>query len=177
MDKDKLYSSNRFKDILNSFNFIHHVNVPTHIQGHTLDIIATLEGGVHVSNVEANAFDISHHSLVNFTIEIVPEIKQEKVITYRNTKCIDSEKFVSDLSNQINISESVSFGENITAYNVLKDILNVHAPIKSRMIKTVQNSPWFDSEYVNLRRLRRKAEEYRKTGLIVHKEIFVKFRN
>ena len=52
----------------------------------------------------------------------------------------------------------------------------MHAPIKSRTIKTVQNSPWFDSEYVNLRRLRRKAEEYQKTGLIVHKEIFVKFR-
>ena len=123
------------------------MNVPTHIQGDTLDIIVTLEGGAHVSDIQANAFDISHHSLVNFTIEIVPDIKQENVIMYRNTKCIDSERFVSDLSNQINISESVSFGENITAYNdVLKDVLNMHSPIKSRTIKMDQNSPLFDSE-------------------------------
>ena len=42
MDEDDIYA-NRFKDIFNSFNFVQHVDFPTHVAGHTLDITVTLE--------------------------------------------------------------------------------------------------------------------------------------
>ena len=49
--------------------------------------------------------------------------------------------------------------------------------MKSRIIKIVHNAPWFDSECVSLRKLHRKTEkQYRKTGLVVHRESYVSLR-
>ena len=93
-------------------------------------------------------------------------------------KGINYERFAEDVSEKLDISESLSFGDNINAYNeVLSELLNEHAPIKSRTIKIVPNAPWFDSEYENLRRLRRKAEKkYQKTKLVVDKENYINIR-
>ena len=93
-------------------------------------------------------------------------------------KHIDSEKFKCDISNKLHLSALATFGENITMYNeVLQEALNIHAPIKTRSIKLVQKAPWFDGEYSHLRRLCRKAEQrYRKSGLVVHKEEYIRLR-
>ena len=48
MEEDGIYS-NRFNDILSTFNFIQHVKSPTHKHGHTLDIVAIIEGSVNAS--------------------------------------------------------------------------------------------------------------------------------
>ena len=175
MYEDELYS-NRFKDILDTFNINQLVDFSTHIQGHTLDIIATF--GENPVNIESNEYEISHHFLVDFCVAIVPETKQEKEISYRNLKGINYERFAEDVSEKLDISESLSFGDNINAYNeVLSELLNEHAPIKSRTIKIVPNAQWFDSEYENLRRLRRKAEKkYQKTKLVVDKENYINIR-
>ena len=55
--------------------------------------------------------------------------------------------------------------------------LNEHAPIKTTTIKIIQNTPWIHSEYENLRRLHHKVEnQYKKTGLAVHKKNYVNLR-
>ena len=69
METDELYAG-RFKDILDNFNITQHVHFPTHIQGHTLDIIATFGETPQVTNVEASGYDISHHHLIDFQIGI-----------------------------------------------------------------------------------------------------------
>ena len=117
----------------------------------------------------AHEYDISHHYLVDFTIEINPEIKTYKVISHRNLNHIDSEKFKCDISNKLHLSALATFGENTTMYNeVLWEALNIHAPIKTRSIKLVQKAPWFDGEYSHFRRLRRKAElSYRNADTMV----------
>ena len=63
-------------------------------------------------------------------------------------------------------------------YNeVLTHELNTSAPLKTKTINVVPDAPWFDFEYEDLRRLRRKAEkEYRRTGLAVHKENYQNLR-
>ena len=176
-DDDDTYS-NRFKDILHMFNIRQHINVPTHIHGHTLDIVATYEDGPVVSGIEVNRYDLSHHSLVDFTITVTPKISESKTISYRNLKNIDHEKFTSYIENTLSINDSLSFGENIQQYNdVMRRAIDEFAPIKSRSVKIVPNAPWFDHEYANLRRCRRKAERrFRKTGLATHKNNFVTLR-
>ena len=176
MDEDDLYS-NRFKDILDTFNIIQHIDFPTHIQGHTLDIIATFGENPVISNIESNKYDVSHHFLVDFHVAIVPETKKEKEISYRSLKDINSERFAEDVSEKLDIS-SQSFGDNMRTYNqVLSELLDEHAPMKSRIIKTVPNAPWFDSEYANLRKQRRKAEkQYKKTKLAADKENYKNIR-
>ena len=68
-------------------------------------------------------------------------------------KDLNFERFTKDVSKKLDIS-SQSFGDNMRAYNeVLRELLDEHAPIKTRTIKVVPNAPWFNSEYVNLRKL------------------------
>ena len=140
MEEDSLYP-NKFKDILDTFNITQHVNFPTHIQGHTLDIIATFGGKPIISNITSNENDVSHHALIDLHISVVPEVKHADV----------SEKL--DLTSQ-------SFGDNVKRYNeVLNEILDEHAPMRTRTIKVVPHAPWFDAEYDNLRKLRRNADK------------------
>ena len=59
----------------------------------------------------------------------------------------------------------------------MSEVVDKHAPQKTKRIKIVSNAPWFDVEYNELRRRRRKAEkQFKKTGLEVHKEEFVQLR-
>ena len=82
------------------------------------------------------------------------------------------------ITDRLHISDDNTFKDSINCYNrVLQNLLDEHAPLKSREIKIVPDAPWFDWEYENLRKLRRKAEkQYRKTGLTVHKENFINLR-
>ena len=162
---DELYS-NKFKDILNTFNVIQHVNFPTHIQGHTLDIIATFNDAPVISNINSNCYDVSHHSLITFTANVSLDRRLHKQISYRNTKNIDLEKFNGEISERFAVSPTTSFGENINQYNeILRYVLDRHAPLKTRNVKLVPEAPWFDGEYETLRKKRRKAEKlYKRTG-------------
>ena len=176
-DQDELYS-NRFKDIFDMFNICQHVNFPTHKLGHTIDMIATVDNNPVFYNLEAYEYDVSHHFLIDFDVAIHPEIRKHKTIWYRNIKMINSEEFQQKVTEKLIVSESVSLEENIILYNdVLSNQLNSLAPLKSKNVKIVSNAPWFDYEYENLRKLRRKAEkQYKRTGLMVHKENYRNLR-
>ena len=177
MDEDELYS-NRFKDIMDSFNMIQHIDFSTHKLGHTLDIVATTESKLFVSQFQAKENDVSDHFLIDFSLQFCPVIKEEREIVYRKLHEIDSEKFQSDIAENLCLNDDLAFGENINVYNdTLHTILDQHAPLRRKKIKIVEDSPWFDSEYENLRKLRRKAEKTsRKTGLAVHKEEYIRLR-
>ena len=177
MDEDESYS-NRFKDILESFNIKQHVNTATHIHGHTLDIIATFLDGPAISNVVVNEYDLSHHYLVDFVVSVSPVKKQQKTISFRDLRKIDTVKFKTELNDRLLVLESMNFGENIQMYNQeLSGLLNNHAPVKHCTIKIVPEAPWFDKDYAELRKKRRKAERlYRRTGLSSHKANYVSLR-
>ncbi len=177
MDEDNLYS-NQFKDILNTFNAIQHVNFPTHIAGHTLDIIITFDNNSCISNIKSSQYDISHHFLVEFDVAVSPNKREYKTIYYRNLKAIDSVSFQQDISSKLSISATTTLAINAKSYNeVMTGVLNDHAPMKSKTIKIVPNAPWFDCEYEHLRKLRRKAEKtYRRSGLDADKENYKKLR-
>ena len=60
MDEDTIYAKS-FKDILETFNMIQHIEFPTHKQGHTLNVIITFKDSLIISKIAANEFDVSHH--------------------------------------------------------------------------------------------------------------------
>ena len=69
-------------------------------------------------------------------------------------------------------------GESVTVYNkTMSALFKEHYPPKTKQIKIVPNAPWFDSEYRNLRKQRRKAEKrFKKTKLPADKEAFINLR-
>ena len=110
-------------------------------------------------------------------MQFFPNLKEEKEIIYRDIKSINTEDFEADID-KIELSESLPFADNISLYNnALSEVLNKHAPVKKKIIKCLPESPWFDGDYVNLRRQRRKAEvKYKKTGYPEHKDDYINLR-
>ena len=96
---------------------------------------------------------------------------------YRKIKNIDPEAFKRDITEKILLTQG-SFGENVASYNNnMREILDKHAPVKLRKLKSVPEAPWFDAEYALLRRQRRKAEKkYRRSQLVVDKDEYIKLR-
>ena len=71
-----------------------------------------------------------------------------------------------------------SFADTISRYNCVgEEAVRDHAPLVTKTIKIVLQAPWFDSEYKNRRKQRRKAEKkFRKTRSEVDRQQFVRLR-
>ena len=84
---------------------------------------------------------------------------------------------MNEVKERVQISDT-GFGENMKLYNtVLGDLLEQKAPLQKLSVKVVSSAPWFDTEYKELRRQRRKAEKtYKKTRSLEDKEKFTKLR-
>ena len=97
-------------------------------------------------------------------------------MSFRLLKRIDQHKFHDDVSNALNtLPTDINFKTKVELYNsAMKQIMDIHAPIKTKMIKQVPTAQWFDSEYSDLRRLRRRAERrYRRSNLQSDKQEFL----
>ena len=95
----------------------------------------------------------------------------------RKIKEVDMKEFMNEVKERVHISDS-GFGENMKMYNtVLGDLVEEKAPLQKLSVKVVSSAPWFDKEYRELRRQRRKAEKtYKKTKSPDDKEIFTRLR-
>ena len=143
-----------------------------------MDIIATFGDYPIITNIESTEYDLSHHFLVEFDVDVFPETQLYKLIKYRHTKKVNWDKFKKDIETGLTFSDTTPFEEGISEYKIVTSkVLDEHAPRKSRRVKVVNTAPWFDFEYVNLRKLRRKAErQYRRTGFLADKENYKRFR-
>ena len=169
------------KDIFKAFNLTQYVKLPTHKLGHTLDMVLGRDTS-NVHNLESNNVQLSDHFMITFDVKAEAEQNTFKTVKFRNFKSDEVKKqFMSDVSkiyNQKVSDENISMGERIMTYNSsMKNLIDKHYPLKSKVIKIVPHTPWFDSEYKRLRSQRRKAEKTsRKTKSPSDIEKFVKLR-
>ena len=87
------------------------------------------------------------------------------------------EKFMKEVKEKIRITEA-GFGDDMRRYNtVMGELVDMEAPLKSRSIKEVPSAPWFDGEYRELRKQRRKAEKkFKQSQTAADKENFIELR-
>ena len=171
-------SSNKFDDLIDMYDLKQHVEMPTHIKGHILDVVITPNKN-SLRNLRVTSYDLSHHSLIDFDSAFELESTKEKhKITYRS-KNVDRVAFTKDINDKLlALPLTNDLSERITNYNTaLAEVVNKHAPILSKTITVVPDTPWFDAEYSNLRKLRRKAEKkFRKSHLDADKKVYQSLR-
>ena len=75
--------------ILKTFDFVQHINKPTHNSGHLLDYVITRKDNSGVSNVYVSDFICEHRALhVSLTCKMLhPERKQIDVRSLKHIKC------------------------------------------------------------------------------------------
>ena len=172
-------ASKKFKNLIDQYDLVQHVLEPTHIMGHTLDIVISPNKDSYINDLVVCRNDLSHHFLIEFGVRVSTSYNLTKTITYRAWKDIDQELFSKEIKEALtNIPETRDMTEKIMEYNrVLAENYNKFAPEKTKVIKVRPTAPWFDSEYQILRRKRRKAEKkYKKTNCDDDKREFIKLR-
>ena len=139
-----------FLDLLKNYDLINHVWQPTHVAGHTLDLIITRNNNeISLDSPHTSSF-ISDHCFVKVVSSIEKPEVQTKEISYRKLKDIDLEILKRDITAS-NLATSnynnLSLTELAELYDsTLSAILDEHAPIVKTVLRIKSVSPWYNSE-------------------------------
>ena len=167
--------SAKLEELLHSLNLEQHVKEATHDHGHILDLVITRCDELAVSNLQLHPSGISDHCPISFSLPIGRPAAVQQMQTYRKLKDIDIEALQADiLQSSLYTSPADSVNDLVLQYNsVLEDIMDSHAPKKTRKITVRPNTPWYTDDIRKAKQNRRKAERrWRASKLTVHHEIF-----
>ena len=77
-------ASRKFRELMDLFELKQHVVDPTHVMGHTIDVVITRNKNNLTSDVVVTNYKLSHHFLIDFVFNAVPSQVFTKTITYRS---------------------------------------------------------------------------------------------
>ena len=164
-----------FKNLISEHDLTQPVTEPTHIKGHTLDLLLFR----HPELSSPSLFDdicISDHFILTVPLPFSKPKPVANTVNSRNIKAIDMLSFKSSLTESLN-----SIKNSITSFSLsecVKTVLDKFAPIKTRQITVRPAAPWINIFVKTQKQARRKAERlFKKTGLTIHKEIFKYHKN
>ena len=158
----KPYSA-EFCELIDVNNFINHVLHPTHVSGHTLDLVLSPLDSDFVRSVDIIPVDstISDHDLVTFDLACSRPPSYHKTITFRNYGDIDQALIARETERSLSLEHASTHSaeELVEVYNdFYRSIQNQYFPEIVKKISVRDDSPWYDSTVASLRRERRRAE-------------------
>ncbi len=169
MDSSGDHEGSQLSALFESFDLAQHVTGPTHIDGHTLDLVISRATDDIVKSCEVGCF-ISDHNCIHTILKVANPHPITKNVSYRKIKAINAENLTKDIesSDLMNLPAT----NKISCYNiVLQRLLDNHAPVKTRSVAVRPSQPWIDVDILHAKRARRKAEsQWRKTGLTAHRQ-------
>ena len=134
VDDDADSEAARFLHLLECFDLEQHVVFPTHVSGHTLDLVITKSNSNIVSALEPHSF-FSDHRSVCCSLHIETPVKNSKRVSFRKTSKIIPEIFAAELGSRLAQFESVLEEEpNSMAEAYFREattLLDEHAPLQS----------------------------------------------
>ena len=124
------FAYKRFVDILETLDFVQHIDKPTHNSGHLLDYIITRKDNYGVSNLYVSDFICDHRAL-HVSLTCSRAHPERKHIEVRSVKHIQCDVLEADLIG-VNIDgECTDASLIVRQYDVsLSSLLDKHAPSK-----------------------------------------------
>ena len=136
---------------------------PTHERGHTLDLVITRKEDDLVAFCDTRAF-ISDHNALHVSLKCSRNYPPSKIITYRSIKSVNVPALCHNISSTLSQCPG-TLDEAVDLYNTaLKDLMELHAPLKQRSVVDHPNHPWINEHILEKKRERRKAEKKWKTS-------------
>ena len=152
--------TNTFTDLLTSFGLRQHVDFPTHIQGHWLDLFITRAACDLIKTVYPSDGLSDHMTVVaDVSVKLISQ-PIKKCFSYRCVKGIPLTDFISEIKLSALISHpKLTCSELYQQYHtVLISLLDKYAPIKPKKITPKPPNPWMTMEIQLVKRLRQKLE-------------------
>ena len=130
---------------------------PTHRSGHILDLVLSRKDAETLKVDEPVVIEqlISDHEAISFQLNLQKPLYERKLVFSRRLKNFDFEAF-----NKMIISSSLLADVSdlppellVDRYdNVLRDTMDILAPVKSRNIVPRPNAPWYNEDIGNEKR-------------------------
>ena len=158
----KPYSS-EFVELLDSNNFVNHVQIPTHASGHTLDLVLSPSGSRDVADLDVVPIDssISDHDMVLFHLMFQAVPSHIKTVSFRKYPRVIDATHLRNIERTLNEIDSSA----MTARQLVQTHNDYFSSVSSELCTDVSKNiivrddgQWFDASIVNLRRQRRRAE-------------------
>ena len=129
--------------ILESFDLNQHVKFPTHIHGHSLDVM--------IFSNRCDVFFVSPSDAISDHLSVVADLKiptdhshtVPQTITYRRLKAINMEAFKADINNSDLIKNPKSNATKLVQqyHSVLSTLIDFHAPLATKKISSRPPNP------------------------------------
>ena len=151
-----------FNNILESFDYLQHVNFPTHIHSHWLDLfISRCNQSSDIIDRIFSSDGLSDHFMViaELSFQIIQHPTKE-TISFRKTKNIDIETFSDDILNSQLLTKPKQDLSGLCEqfFSVLREILDRHAPLLTKHVPNKTHCPWYTEE-IEIAKQRRRALE------------------
>ena len=173
-------NAKRFCELLETFGLTQHVACPTHTSGRTLDLIISRSiNDVIITELEST-LALSDHSFIECNLNMPKPNFVVKVLRFRQLKRIDIPMFKDDISGAELCVNSFSDIEEFTrCYDTtLLNLLDKHAPIKTKKMVMRPVVSWFTDDLKKLKAERRKCErKMLQSGCSHDKELYYKTRD
>ncbi len=175
MDNMNDESTKKMASLLQNLGLKQHVDFPTHLHGHILDLVISKDNTQLVQSVSVAEGISDHHSIL---VDLSIAIQKKKVVkrTFHQFKKLDMVKFQQDICSSELYDESSADVDTLAAqyHRVVSDLVSIHAPLITRTVTSRPPAPWYTSEIALARQERRRLERrWRHTKLTVDREIFV----
>ena len=181
IDDEKSRFGKRFSDLLFAFGLIQNVKVATHIGGHVLDLVISRERDQVLICDPVVGDCVSDHNIVTCSISFAKPIIAKHEVSYRNIASVDTDKFMWDLAKTdiVRLHGTMNLEELTEQYDIeLKSVLDKHAPIIKRTVRTIQREPWYNEGILGARRDARAHERrWRKYGNETDRQLFYSSRD
>ena len=175
MDELDCRHTKTMNDILFSASLKQHIDEPTHIRGHTLDLLITWDFQESVSKISVVRDLPSDHFAVMCEVEMSRPPATKRIIKSRHLHLIDPSVFRQDVISSLNVDcHADSADKMVDIYNTtLGTLLDNHAPPKTREISLRPQAPWYNDSIRNDKRKKRQLErKWLKSKLTVDENAF-----
>ena len=142
-----------FKSVIDSCCLTQYIDFPTHLHGHTLDLLMASSKFSAISDVKGSGF-ISDHKIISCVVDFPSlDTPMQTVVTFHQYHILDIDKFRSDLL-AIPFVSSPSDDIGLLYEQYMSGLLDIHAPVKTKQLVKPALS-WITDEYRTVKYMRR----------------------
>ena len=148
-----------FKSVIDSYCLSQYIDFPTHLHGHTLDLLMAPSKFSAIPDVKSSGF-ISDHRIISCAGDFPSsDTPMQKVVTFRQYHKLNIAKFRSDLLAIPFVSSQSGDIDLLHEQYMsgLSGLLDIHAPVKTKQLIKPEAS-WITDEYRTAKCMRRQYE-------------------
>src|SRR5271156_1982481 len=135
------------RSLLDNCSIDQHVNSPTHVHGHIIDLVMSRHDSQLIKNVSV-IDGVSDHEGILVNLSVARQIDNPLMNTFHQFKKLNRVAFQEDIVNsKLCVNPSSDADVLASQYDtVLSNLISKHAPIRTQSIKSCPLALWYNPD-------------------------------